>query len=343
MTNSESLAPTGPDVPANPAKGTTTSQFHQQEITVGTTLLDRYTLVKRIARSAMSAVYVAEQHALERQVAVKVLLPSTSTEGQMSVLRFQREARALARIHHPNVVGLIDHFTANNHTFLVMEYIEAQTLWQMARAEGINTVTAIEVAIQLCRALTELHTHRIIHRDIKHSNVFVERDVAGELIVRLVDFGIIKDDLDQNCITRPDMIVGTPRFMAPEQALGEPVTPATDLYSLGSLLYWMLLGRAPFQNHRGTQALVAQINEPPPPFARVRADVTFPPVLEWTVMRCLEKRPADRFRSAEDLRAALRVCRLALVRPDLPIRLALQDGEVVATPAIAARVAAMNV
>ncbi len=308
-------------------------------ISVGSVLDGRYTLTKQLAATAMSEVYVGVQASLDREVAVKVLRPGEQHDFEVFVARFQREARALARIRHPNVVGILDYGVADGRVYIVMEFIRGPDLKAYVRQHGMTASLALTVIDQLCRALGEAHTQGIVHRDIKHSNVFLCTDYAGDVAVRLVDFGISRDDESDDSLTMGNLVVGTPRFMAPEQAKSDPVDGRTDIYSLGVLLYWMLLGRTPFHGERGTRLLLAHIRTPPPSFDQVRPQHGLPAALEWTVRRCLEKDPSRRFRDVRQLRAAVRVCRLALVRPKLDMKLRLVDGSIRARPEVVERVA----
>lgn len=306
-------------------------------LAVGSVLDGRYTLIDRLAATAMSEVYVAIQGSLDREVAVKVMRPSESADFDMFVSRFRREARALAKVRHPNVVAVLDHGVADGRTFLVMEFIRGLDLRAYVRRHGMTASLAIQVIDQLCRALGEAHAQRIVHRDIKHTNVFLCDDHAGDIAVRLVDFGIVHDHLadDQladDGLARGNLVVGTPRFMAPEQAKGEPVDGRTDIYSLGVLLYWLLMGRTPFHHLKGDDLLLAHIGTDPPAFDTVRPGHGLPPAIEWTVRRCLEKDRKKRIRTVRGLRAALRVCRLVLVRPKLDVRLRLEEGRLVIHP-----------
>lgn len=308
-------------------------------IAVGSVLDGRYTLTRQLASTAMSEVYVGVQSSLEREVAVKVMRPSDAASFPVFVARFQREARALARVRHPNVVGVLDHGVADGRAYLVMEFIRGLDLKAYVRRHGMSVSLAVNVIDQLCRALGEAHAVGIVHRDIKHTNVFLCDDHAGDVAVRLVDFGIVQDDHADEGLTHGNLVVGTPRFMAPEQAKGDPVDGRTDIYSLGVLLYWMLMGKTPFHDLKGTRLLLAHIRDAPPSFDTMRPGHGLPPAVEWTVRRCLEKKPTRRFRNVRQLRAALRVCRVALVRPNVDMKLRLVDGSLDVRPEAVERAA----
>ena len=239
----------------------------------------------------MSEVYVGVQSSLDREVAVKVLRPNDRHDFAVFVARFRREARALARVRHPNVVEILDHGVADGRAFMVMEFIQGPDLKAYVRQHGMSASLAITVIDELCRALGEAHAQGIVHRDIKHSNVFLCRDSAGDVAIRLVDFGIVRDAESEEGLTKGNLVVGTPRFMSPEQAKSETIDGRSDIYSLGVLLYWMLMTRTPFFRETGSQLLLAHIRKPPPRFDVMRPSHGLPPAFEWTVRRCLEKDP----------------------------------------------------
>ena len=303
---------------------------------LGQVIEGRYHLVKLIASSGMSRVYLASQPRLNREVAVKLLhMRDGGADVEMFRRRFTREASAMARLNHPNIVRVFDHGTFNGIPYLVMEYIQGTTLRQYYKDNDIAPALALDIVDQVARALAEAHGNGIVHRDIKPANIFVSGDSTGDLVVRLVDFGIAKDSDDASELTGVDTVLGTPWYMAPEQAMGEEVDGRTDLYALGVLLYRLLTGRTPFSTLRGAAVLVAHINTPAPPFSEFVPDHKLHPVLEWTSLRCLEKNPDSRFRDVSELRKAIQVCRLALAQPDLEIELGLNDGMIEAPEEIA--------
>jgi len=296
---------------------------------LGTMLDGRYHLIERIATSAMSRVYRAHQPALGREVAVKLLYARDPTaDVEMYKRRFEREAASLARLAHPNIVRVYDHGSHGGMPFLVMEFIRGETLREYCGGRAIAPLLAIEVIDQLAKALREAHRMGLVHRDLKPANVFVKGETSAELVVRLVDFGIAKDATDASDITGVDSVLGTPWYMAPEQAIGDPVDGRTDIYALGVLLYRLLVGRTPYSHLRGASVLVAHINTPVPAFSSVlgERDTHLPTAVEWTTRRCLEKPPEARFRDVGELRRALKICRVALAQPDRPLRMELNQG-----------------
>lgn len=298
----------------------------------GRLLGGRFRVVGRLAVTAMSRVYQGLDEHTGARVAIKVLeCRDPRPEVQRTFRRrFAREADALARLTHPHVVKVLDHGIADDIPYLVMAFLDGRSLETALRARTPRPVAALAVAEQVCRALAAAHEHGVVHRDIKPSNLFVTGDLDGPrlLHVRLIDFGIAKDLTDASDLTGQGIVVGTPRYMAPEQTLGDPVDGRADIYAVGCLLFRMLLGSTPFEDRRGTGVLLAHVTQPPPLFSAVRPELSLPPVIEWTVRRCLEKDPDRRFADVAELRCALQLCRRSLDNPDFRPRLELVAGRV---------------
>lgn len=301
----------------------------------------RYAVRELLAVSAMSRVYKVVQLRSGIPYALKILAarPTSGdpTQRLQARQRFEREATTLARLTHPNIVGLVDYGVVGDCPYMVMQFLEGETLLQVLRRRALGVREALRVVDHLGQALAAAHREGVIHRDIKPSNVFLNRPDADDATVLLFDFGIAKEQDDSAELTGVDAVVGTVWYMAPEQALGDPIDPRTDLYAMGVLLFRLLAGRTPFAHHRGVSVLVAHINEAPPTLADIEGAQPVPPVVEWTLARCLEKDPGARFRSVHELRKALAVCRLALDHPELDTRLELHDGRVEASEAVAER------
>jgi serine/threonine-protein kinase len=266
-----------------------------------------YRLVKGLGSGAMGDVYLAEHTRLKRMVVVKLLRRHLDAAH---LDRFRLEAQALAQIRHDNVVDVVDFDTSpDGRPFLVMEYLEGMPLGDYLERRGgfLPVAEALAIAQQAAAGLHAVHAVGVVHRDIKPGNLF--RGENGR--VKLLDFGVAKlvdaiagvRPLDQP--TRDGMVLGTPKYMAPEQALGREVDARTDLYSLAIVLYRMLTGTTPFERHREVTALMeAHVIEPPPPPSRV-AKQPLPAGLDAVVVKALAKRPQDRFPSALELGAAL--------------------------------------
>ncbi len=312
------------------AEGTT-------ESLVGRVFADRYLVQRPLARGAMGAVYLAEQRPLGRPVAVKVLdvrpTMSSTTGADRHDERFLREATLLSRLHHPNTVRVHDFGVHEGRSYLVMEYVDGPTLRELVQRGGrLDPVRAIRIARQVCGSLDEAHERGRVHRDLKPANVMIARDGDGEDLVKVVDFGLVKDIDDAVHMTGDGMMVGTPMFMAPEQIRGLKIDQRCDLYAIGVLLFYALTGGFPFDEGPPAAVLVAHLAEPPRRLRDLAPDLEVPDCLEWTIARCLEKAPADRFLNARELQRALRLCELALEDPThvtLAAHLSLEGGQLV--------------
>ncbi|MEX1007038.1 MAG: protein kinase [Acidimicrobiia bacterium] len=272
----------------------------------------RYHLVEPLARGGMAAVWIADDPVLSRRVAVKILRDDLAAdEGTRA--RFRHEAISAARLNHPNVVATYDTGDDGGTAYIVMELIDGPTVRQLLREQGRLPIReAIRIGVQVADALEAAHRAGIVHRDVKPPNVLVPP--AGP--VKVADFGIAKatgaDDL-----TRTGTVMGTARYLAPEQVNGKPTDARTDVYGLGLLLYEMLCGRPPFGGATDVATAMARLTMSAPSIRAQRSNV--PQSLDDVVHRCLARDPARRFASAGDARAAL-----AAVRPDP--RPALRSG-----------------
>jgi hypothetical protein len=237
---------------------------------------------------------------MERWVAVKILHAELLDDPDM-VARMQREARAVARLSHPSLVSAFATGTTDEgRPFLVMEYVDGRSLERELTEVSMRPERAIRIARQICGALADAHAAGVIHRDLKPANIMlVQRRCAPDL-VKVLDFGIAKLDRDDGVLTRAGAICGTPHYLAPEQANGDPVDPRADLYGVGVLLYRMVTGRVPFGG-TSLAAMLGHLHDRP-----VAPDVDAS--LAALIMRCLEKDPALRPQSAEELDALLAAC-----------------------------------
>jgi tRNA A-37 threonylcarbamoyl transferase component Bud32 len=265
----------------------------------------------------MASVYLATDRVLERQVAVKVLSPS-DVQDALFVERFRREARAAARLNHPNIVAVFDSGSDADQPYLVMEYVPGQSLAQLLARQGrLAPGRAVELAIQVSAALAAAHAQGLVHRDIKPANVLVGPD--GQ--VKVADFGIVKASA-ATTLTGTGTVLGTAAYLSPEQAQGGPVDARSDLYGLGCVLYELLCGSPPFGSgaDRAPVAIatrhVRELPEPPePPSAR---NPQVDPALEAVVLTALAKDPAQRYQSAVELQDALERVLAGNAAPALP-------------------------
>jgi serine/threonine-protein kinase len=261
---------------------------------------ERYKLVESLGRGAMGQVFVAENLAINRQVAVKVLHPFLLADPEFRA-RFQQEAEAVASIDHPSVARFFD-LVVGDPTFLVMEFVPGDTLsTELKREQRLPQERALAIAERLCWALDAAHAAGVVHRDLKPSNVILARDRAGNENPKLIDFGLAKRP-DSQSLTRQGQIIGTPAYMAPEQIAGTAVDARSDVYALGCVLYEMLCGRPPFALADDMQLLYQHVHdEPDPPSKHAQVG----PELDEVLRRTLEKDPAKRFQTMADLARTL--------------------------------------
>lgn len=263
---------------------------------VGRTIAGRYVIHERVGAGGMGTVYRARHEVVGRDVAVKFLSPDLAYDPH-NRQRFLREARAANRINHEHIIDITDYGESEEDglVYLVMEFLAGVPLNQVIDEAGMPVARALRIALQIGRALARAHELDVIHRDIKPDNIFVLVGADGGDFVKILDFGLarMKGDLR---ITATGTIFGTPEYMSPEQARGVPLTPATDLYSVGVVLYEMLTGRLPFTG--GTPDLIlAHLRQTPEPPSRV---AKIPAELDALVLGLLEKDPEQRL-SAHDL------------------------------------------
>lgn len=264
---------------------------------VGKTL-GNYQILDEIGRGGMAVVYRAYQPSLNREVAIKVL-PPQFTFDQQFVERFVREAQAAASLRHPHIIVIHDVAEQNGLYYIVMEILKGRTLRQLIEQEGaLPPARAARIVEQIASALDYAHRRGFVHRDVKPDNLFVGQ---GDRVT-LTDFGIAKAASGHQ-LTKTGMLIGTPQYMSPEQAQGEAVGPATDIYALGIVAYQMLSGRVPFQGTTPHAILYQQIHELPPPLRSVRSGL--PPAVDSVLNAALAKEPRARYASAGQFAEAL--------------------------------------
>ena len=261
----------------------------------------RYETRRRVGTGGMAEVYLAHDRLLDREVAVKALNDQLAVDPQF-VDRFHREARAVARLSHPNIVALHDYGASEDAYFIIMEFIDGRTVGDLVEAQGpIDPVRVAEIASDVAAALERAHRGGLIHRDVSSGNVMIS--TTSE--TKVTDFGIarIMDEHDQQTTAGAVAVFGTAAYISPEQAQGQSVDERTDLYSLGVVMFEMLTGRPPFMAENSL-ALASQhvLNDPPIPSALNGA---VPPQLDAIVLRALAKRPEARFESAAEMREEL--------------------------------------
>jgi tRNA A-37 threonylcarbamoyl transferase component Bud32 len=269
---------------------------------VGEVIAGRYDLERLVEHGGMSTVYLGYDRMLERNVALKVLHPQYKDDSEY-VERFRREARAVAQLSHPHIVTVIDRGVSEGHQFIVFEFVEGENLKQLlARTGPMPVQRVIELGIQIADALAFAHARDIVHRDVKPQNVLI--DQAGD--AKVTDFGIARTLDVERGVTQTGTVLGTSNYLSPEQAEGSPVTPASDVYSLGVVLYEMLTGEVPFRGDNLVVVAMKHVTENPPALLDQRRDV--PPRLAAAVERALEKSPQRRFPSMDAFATELRRC-----------------------------------
>jgi tRNA A-37 threonylcarbamoyl transferase component Bud32 len=269
---------------------------------VGEVLSDRYELEELVGTGGMSSVFRAHDRLLDRKVALKVLHEQYMADEDY-VERFRREARAVAALSHPNIVTVIDRGEHNGRQFIVFEYVAGENLKQLISRRGPAPVTtAIELGIQIARALSFAHQQGLVHRDVKPQNVLLN----GEGEAKVTDFGIARSLDVQHGMTQTGTVLGTSDYIAPEQAQGQRVDEQTDVYSLGVVLYELLTSEVPFPGENFVAVAMRHINEEPPSIREKRPDVS--PRLEAAIHRAMAKDAAARFATMADFCHELELC-----------------------------------
>jgi len=274
---------------------------------IGTVLADKYRLDARIGRGGMGTIYKGLHVMLSKPVAVKLINPDLVTSPEMAG-RFQREARAASQLDHPNIATVHDLGQTEDGTlYIAMEFIEGVSLKDLIRQEGqLPSDRIVAFLRQIAGALQAAHRRGIVHRDLKPQNIMVTTGSDGREAAKLLDFGIAKMfDEEATQLTATGLSIGTPQYMSPEQANGAAVDGRSDLYSLGIILYEMLIGTVPFDDKSTPAVLIKHVTQPPPRPSLRRPDLKVPAGLEAVALRCLEKNPAARFQTAEEFIGAL--------------------------------------
>ena len=258
-----------------------------------------YRLIQRLGAGGMGEVWRAEDTKLLRQVAIKILPAQLAADAEWKE-RFLREARTVAQLNHPNIATIYGIDQQGDLLFIAMELIEGQSLAEVMAKGPMIPAEAIRVAIHVCDGLSEAHAKGIIHRDIKPDNI-----ILSPRFVKILDFGIAKQigGTADPSLTQGGMVVGTPHYMSPEQALGRAVDARTDIFSLGVVMYEMLSGSKPFFGEAVTEILLKIVMNEPLDIGKVAPGIT--PALADIIRRCMQKQIENRFQDSEELRTAL--------------------------------------
>jgi serine/threonine-protein kinase len=279
----------------------------------GDVLAGRYVVRERIGEGGMGIVYRAEQPALARTVAIKLLHPELATDAIFS-RRFMDEARAAGRIRHAGTVGILDcDVTADGAPFIVMEHVAGRPLGKIIAEQELPLPRVLAIAGQILRSLEAAHASGVIHADVKSDNFLIDVRPEGDKVT-MIDFGLAMID---GAWINSGFVSGTPEYMAPELIQGKPPTISSDLYGVGVILYEMLTGAAPFTGASSQEILSRQLEDEVIPPSLRQPDREIPSVLDRIVLRALDKDPAARFASAAELAAVLREAAKAC---DVPVR-----------------------
>src|SRR5215472_2355195 len=262
---------------------------------------ERYQIQDPIGRGGMATIYRGLDRRMDRIVAIKVLREVYSTDPKF-VTRFQREAKAASALQHPNIVQVYDYGQTNGNYFIVMELVEGTDLRRYLRSRGMLAVDRVVIiAHDIALGLGAAHRRQIVHRDVKPQNILVGRDGS----IKLTDFGIasVYKDINDERLTTTGMTLGTVQYYAPEQAQGEIVSPAADVYALGIVIYEMMTGRPPFDGDTPVAVAMQHIQDAPMPPSQLNPNIPEP--LEEIILRCLEKVPEMRFPDGNAMARAL--------------------------------------
>ncbi len=279
---------------------------------IGKEILGQFRILERIGSGGMGSVYKAEQPAMDRLVAVKILHPKLASRKDL-VSRFRREARAMSHLTHPNTVRVFLYGQLDDSSlYIVMEFLEGHNLGRLLRNEGpMAAQRAAAILIQACGALDEAHRAGIVHRDLKPENIFLTEQGGIRDFAKVLDFGLAKVTEREMqpgslILTQEGMVFGTPEFMSPEQAQGKTLDPRSDLYSLGVILYELVTNKLPFDAKTSMEFIGLHVQSKPIAVAQRRPGTEFPDHLQPLLDRVLAKDPNDRYQTAIEFAAALK-------------------------------------
>lgn len=281
---------------------------------MSTLLGNRYELIERIGDGGMAEVYRAHDKMLDRFVAVKILHPQF-TSDEAFVKRFRREAQGAAKLSHPNIVSIYDVGECDGKYYIVMEYVKGETLKDKIKREGPLPInTALQIAEEIASALENAHANNLVHCDIKPHNILLNE--SGH--VKVADFGIARAT-SSSTITYTGSVIGSVHYFSPEQAKGHTISPKSDIYSLGIVMYEMLTGQVPFNGETAVSIAIKHLQEAPIPPHELRSDI--PPLVEAIILKAMDKNPDNRFSSTELIKELER----AMVKPFDNVNIPVND------------------
>jgi serine/threonine-protein kinase len=274
---------------------------------VGQTVANRFEILSVIGTGGWSSVYKAKDRALKGRVVALKLLHDYLAEDVQKITRFQKEAIAAKELVHPNVGAILDHgLLQQGRPFIVMELIEGNSLEELLNYAGaLEPKMFAELMVQVCDALEAAHSKGIVHRDIKPNNIMAFVNEDGRTDAKVVDFGVAKSLFDEAKMTKTGETVGTPAYMSPEQCIGQPISPRSDIYSLGCVMYEALSGVKAFDGETSFECTRKHFTEMPPRFSELDPPVKVPEVLEAVVFKAITKDQVNRFQSMADMKKAI--------------------------------------
>lgn len=267
----------------------------------GQKINDRYEIIRNIGEGGMANVYLAIDTILNRKVAVKILRGDLATDEKF-VRKFQREASAASNLDHPNIVGIYDVGEDDGNYYIVMEYVEGQTLKSLIKRRGsLTLLEVVDIMTQLTSGIEHAHEKGIIHRDIKPQNVLILDDG----LVKIADFGIAQA-LNSNELTQTNSVMGSVHYLPPEQANGIGSTYKSDIYSLGILMFELLIGKVPFKGENAVEIAIKQMKDPIPSVCDLKEDI--PQSVENIILKATAKNPKNRYDTVEDMKYDIKTC-----------------------------------
>lgn len=274
---------------------------------------EKYEVLGLLGKGGFSTVLLVEDRILRRKCALKILSSEITGSSQELIERFKREARMYAELEHPNIVPIYDVGFHGDRAYILMKFIEGKTLKELIGEKApLSLEEVVFISSDILSALAYMHRKGIVHRDIKPANIIIEEN-SGKAI--LADFGLAKRMEAGTHLTRSGELLGTPHYLSPEQARGDKLTPASDIYSFGITLYEMVTGNLPFQGETPLQILWRHVKEPITPPSKFNPEIH--PLLERIILKATEKRPKNRYRTAEDMKQAIELLRHELILPEI--------------------------
>lgn len=295
------------------------------DLLVGQLLGGRYYVLSVLGYGGMSVVYKSKDRSTQKILAIKTLRMQGLSD-ELTVKRFQREAKTLTYLHHPNIVQIYDYGTTRlGQPFFVMDYYTGIDLAHvLIERQQLDVDRFGRIFFQVIDAIDHAHSKTLIHRDLKPGNIMLIDNRESREFIKVVDFGIAKFEEEAQRLTRMGEVWGSPIYMSPEQCMGAPIDARSDVYSLGIVMYEALMGRVPFWGKNYVETMKMQIGEPPPPFKEIRPDLQIAAKLEAVIMKAIQKEPDKRYQTIADLRKDLEK---ALGAPRVKTRPAAKTGE----------------